>query len=348
MRIAIVNDLKIAVEALRRIITSEPVYEIAWIAYNGAEAIERCREDTPDLILMDLIMPVMDGVQATCTIMKENPCAILIVTATVSGNAPKVFEAMGCGALDAVGTPVFGTNEKIEGGEELFRKIRIISKLISKNNETPEKKLVTEEQISLLTVPPMVAIGCSTGGPKALSVILSSMPPKVGASIVIIQHVDFQFASGLAEWLNNQTELKVTLAREGMYPEEDVVYIAETNDHLILSNDCTFHYTIEPKDNPYRPSIDTFFQSINNHWPRNDIAVLLTGIGKDGAVGLFSLRQRGWDTIVQDKKTSVVFGMPKTAIEIGAAKEILPLEKIEEALMRNIQKRVTNYDNKRK
>ena len=112
MRIAIVNDLKIAVEALRRIITSEPVYEIAWIAYNGAEAIERCREDTPDLILMDLIMPVMDGVQATCTIMKENPCAILIVTATVSGNAPKVFEAMGCGALDAVGTPVFGTNEK--------------------------------------------------------------------------------------------------------------------------------------------------------------------------------------------------------------------------------------------
>jgi len=172
------------------------------------------------------------------------------------------------------------------------------------------------------------------------------MPRKLGASIVIIQHVDAQFASGLAEWLNMHTELTVTLAREGLRPEEDVVFVAETNDHLILGKDCAFHYTIEPLDYPYRQSIDTFFQSIKYYSPRKDIAVLLTGIGKDGAKELLSLRQAGWHTIVQDEQTSIVFGMPKTAIELGAAQEILPLEKIKDVLVRHIQKRVTNHVNK--
>jgi len=122
MRIAIVNDLLLAVEALSRVVTSVPGYVIAWIATNGAEAVKKYEEDKPDLILMDLIMPVMDGVQATDAIMKKSPCPILVVTATVKGNAAKVFEAMGCGALDAVGTPVLGPGGKIEGGEELLKK----------------------------------------------------------------------------------------------------------------------------------------------------------------------------------------------------------------------------------
>ena len=347
MRISIVNDLKIAVETLRRVITSVTDYKIAWVAFNGAEAVEMCRKDTPDLILMDLIMPVMDGVQATCTIMKNNPCPILVVTATVSGNASKVFEAMGCGALDAVGTPVFGKEGKIEGGEELLKKIHTIGKLVGAHNTILNVKPKTET-ISKPAVPPLVAIGCSTGGPKALSVILSHMPRKLGASIVIVQHVDIQFASGLAEWLNNQTELTVTLAREGKHPEENVVFIAETNDHLIIGDDLSFHYTVEPRDYPYRPSIDTFFSSIEHVWPRKDVAVLLTGIGQDGAKGLFSLRKAGWHTIVQDEQTSIVFGMPKSAIKLGAAREILPIEKIEDAIVTHIQTRATDYVNKAK
>src|SRR5271157_4861093 len=130
MRIAIVNDLTLAVEVLRRLVRSVPGYEVAWTAGDGVEAVEKCARDCPDLILMDLIMPVMDGVQATKVIMKQSPCAILVVTATVSGNAAKVFEALSFGALDAVATPVFGTAGGIEGGEELLRKIVVIGRLI--------------------------------------------------------------------------------------------------------------------------------------------------------------------------------------------------------------------------
>ena len=115
MRIAIVNDLTLAVEVLRRLIRSVPGYQVAWTAADGVEAVEKCARDCPDLILMDLIMPVMDGAQATKVIMKQSPCAILVVTATVSGNAAKVFEALSCGALDAVATPVFGTSWRDRG-----------------------------------------------------------------------------------------------------------------------------------------------------------------------------------------------------------------------------------------
>jgi chemotaxis response regulator CheB len=131
MRIAIVNDLSLAVEVLRRLVRSVPEYEVAWTAADGIEAVEKCGRDCPDLILMDLIMPLMDGAQATRIIMKQSPCAILVVTATVSGNADKVFAALSGGALDAVATPVFGTGGGIEGGEELLRKIGVMGKLIA-------------------------------------------------------------------------------------------------------------------------------------------------------------------------------------------------------------------------
>ena len=214
MRIAIVNDQQIAVETIRRVLVTVPGYQIAWIASNGAEALEKCRTDKPDLILMDIVMPVMDGVHATCAIMNSCPCAILVVTATVSGNATKVFEAMGCGALDAVSTPVFNGDGKIEGADYLIKKINTLGRLIGINNSTIKTAFTAKRTVSDI-LPPLVAIGCSTGGPKALSVILSGMPANTGASFVIVQHVDVQFASGLAEWLNNQTGLEVTLAHEG-------------------------------------------------------------------------------------------------------------------------------------
>jgi len=337
MRIAIVNDMMLAVEILRRVISSVPAYEIAWIAVDGAEAVKKCAEDTPDLVLMDLIMPVMDGVQATRTIMKDTPCAILVVTATVSGNASRVFEAMGHGALDAVGTPVMGSGGSIQGADELLKKIAIIGKLIGKNDTVTVRTPVAKKTIR--TEPPLVAIGSSTGGPRALSSILSAMPRQLGAAIVIIQHVDVQFASGLADWLNEQTALTVTVAREGDRPAENTVYIAKTNDHLIAGEDLSFHYTSEPRDYPYRPSVDTFFSSLAASWPRRDIALLLTGIGKDGARGLLELREKGWHTIAQDMKTSIVYGMPKAAAEIKAAVEILPLDTITESIVRHVKEK---------
>jgi two-component system response regulator WspF len=326
MRIAIVNDVKLAVEALRRVVISVPGHEIAWIAYDGAEAVARCARDKPDLILMDLIMPVMNGVEATRKIMKETPCAVLIVTATVEGNAPKVFDAMGYGALDAVKTPVLGMDGQTAGGQELLDKIAIIKRLLYRPGEFGED--VAAPPVAPGLLPNLVAIGSSTGGPKALADILSHLPAAFDAAIVVVQHVNTQFARDLAEWLGGQTPLTVRLAEGGDSLERGTVFLAASDNHLRLTPRHTLTYTAEPRDCPYRPSVDAFFESAKTCWPRKAVAVLLTGMGRDGAAGLLELRRAGWHTIAQDEKTSVIYGMPKAAAALGAAVEILPLDKI--------------------
>lgn len=337
MRIAIVNDMLIAVEALRRILKSIPDDEIAWIARDGADAVAKCANDTPDLILMDLIMPRMDGVEATRHIMTHSPCAILIVTATVERNSPKVFEAMGYGALDVVDTPILGVSGYSESGASLLAKITTIRKLLGKPASKSAKKLPRWER-TILREPdvPLVVIGASTGGPQALATILSKLGNKFPAAVVIVQHVDEQFALGLAQWLNEQTSLSVQIAIAGCKLEAGKVLIASTNDHLILRSNLTLTYTQEPRHYAYRPSVDVFFKSVATHWRGKGVGVLLTGIGKDGAKGLELLRMAGWHTIAQDQRSCVVYGMPKAAAELGAAVEILPVGAIAPTLIKKV------------
>ncbi len=336
MRIAIVNDLPLAVEVLRRLVRSVPGYQVAWTAADGVEAVEKCVRDRPDLVLMDLIMPVMDGVQATCAIMRQAPCAILVVTATVAGNASKVFEAMGCGALDAVCTPVFGSSGAIDGGEDLLRKIAIIGRIIGQAKPAAPAPQPAAEPLAASRGQRLIGIGASTGGPKALATVLRGLPSQLEAAVVIVQHLDVQFATGLVEWLGEQTELKVTLAREGEKPEPGRVYVAGTNDHLVVGADYSFHYTREPENYPYRPSVDEFFLSLSRHWPETGVACLLTGMGRDGAEGMLALRKAGWWTLAQDEATSVVYGMPRAATELGAAVQTLAVDQMPAAILRQL------------
>jgi two-component system, chemotaxis family, response regulator WspF len=329
MRIAIVNDLVMAVEALRRVLLLAPEHQIAWIARDGAEAIDKCAKDTPDLILMDLIMPLIDGVEATRRIMKQSPCAILIVTVDVEKNSAKVFEALRYGALDAVNTPVLANSAQLEAAQTLLSKISTIAKLIGKYH-TSSILYSPKPQV----LPPLVAIGSSTGGPKALLTILSRLPADFGAAIIIVQHVDAQFAGGMISWLNDSTPLTVKKAFSGDRPEVGSVLVASTNDHLALQSNAMLNYIKEPLNNPYRPSIDVFFKSAAQYWTSSGIAVLLTGMGRDGAEGLGLLRRQGWYTITQDQASCVVYGMPKAAVEINAAVEVLTPEAIAAALVR--------------
>jgi two-component system response regulator WspF len=247
-----------------------------------------------------------------------------------------VFNAMGYGALDAVSAPVIGPDGKIEGERELLKKIIMIEKLQMKG-VSGLSGFPPQRRQSADSAPPMLAaIGASTGGPKALAEILSLLPPKLGAALVIVQHVDAQFAPGLAAWLNDQTPLRVEVAREGMKPAADTVLVAGANDHLVIGFDLACHYTPDPVDYPYRPSVNAFFLSLERCWPRPGVAILLTGMGKDGALGLAALRNAGWHTIAQDKETSVVYGMPAAAAELNAATEILPVSRIASAIRSRI------------
>lgn len=331
MRIAIVNDVIMALEAVRRVVVGSSGHQLAWVALNGEEAVARCAADTPDLILMDLIMPKVDGVEATRRIMASHPCAIVVVTASVEDNSSKVFEAMGAGALDAVNTPVLEQPGAPDGAGALLAKIETIRKLIGAPAAKPQA------QPAVMTPLPndaqqLVVIGASAGGPAAVAKILSQLPADFPAPVVIIQHVDVQFAKGLGDWLGSQTALKVRVAAENDRPEPGTVLLAGTGNHLVMAANGRLAYTPEPIDCPYRPSIDVFLKSVDEHWPGEVIGVLLTGMGRDGAEGLKLLRDRGHHTMAQDRASSAVYGMPKAAAEMGAASEITPLDQIGQRL----------------
>jgi chemotaxis response regulator CheB len=327
MRIAIVNDLTIAVHALQRALEARPQHQIAWVARDGARAIAMCARDLPDLILMDLVMPGVDGVQATRLIMENTPCPILIVTSSVDARTAAVFEAMGHGAIDAVDTPIMGSGNPPGSAAPFLNKIDALAKLIGTRRFVPAQASFDDTWV-LGKRERIVAIGSSAGGPMALMAVLSALPKSFPAAIVIIQHVDEQFAPGMAQWLGDGAELPVRVAKEGDRPAAGTALLAATNDHLVFKTSSRLGYSGEPRELSYRPSVDVFFDSLSELWPGDAVGVLLTGMGRDGAQGLKKMRNKGHYTIAQDETTSAVYGMPKAAATLGAAMDILPVERI--------------------
>lgn len=341
MRIGIVNDLRLARETLRRIVDSAPRHRVAWTASDGAEAIDCLRSDRPDLILMDLIMPGVDGVEATRRIMGETPCPILIVTASVGLNIGKVYEALGLGAVDAVDTPKLGPAGELQGASPLLQKIDTLERLTRCPPRTPAamppmrgpQEEPSRRSRPTHALPPMVAIGASTGGPKVLARVLADLPADLRACVVIVQHVDAAFASGLVRWLDEFSPLPVSAITPGARPAAGRVLVAETNDHLVLNNEGLLDYSPEPAELCYRPSVDVFFRSLARRESAAGVAVILTGMGGDGAQGMAALRRNGWHTIAQDQASSIVWGMPRAAIAAEAVAQVLPASEIGPAIV---------------
>ena len=379
IKVAIANDTLIALEALRRVIATDSTYRLIWTARDGAEAVAKARRNQPDLILMDLLMPKMDGVEATRQIMAHAPCAILIVTGSVQSNTSRVFEAMGCGALDVVQTPTVlprfsapppahnatrpssdqlsngietglktgsetGLKTGLKTGRELsvvaqplLAKMVTVSKFIGKYDRFADH-LSADAKLGRLAAPErsLIVIGASTGGPKAIAKILSQLPQSLSAAVVIAQHIDPQFVDGLATWLSGQSTLPVSVAKAGDSPTPGKVLLAGAHGHLAMQHSRTFTY-LSPESQEavgtiYRPSVDVLFKSVAQYWRSPGQAVLLTGMGKDGASGLNALRSAGWRTIAESQQSCVVYGMPKAAVDIGAAEKILDCGAIAAAL----------------
>jgi chemotaxis response regulator CheB len=326
MTIGIVNDMDMATQAIAAALNSSGEYRVLWCAKSGPEAVRLCHENTPELVLMDLIMPGMNGVQATREIMRASPTAILVVTASVSGNCGLAFEAMGAGALDVIATPSLANQA---GRREFLEKIAQIRSIIADHHRlaaSPPSHPNTLAGDLPLTSDALVAIGCSAGGPAAIAEILAALAPLGQASVVIIQHVDARFVEDLARWLQAFGKESLKLVSEGDLIEPGRIFLAGKDGHLEALASSRLRYDTHLRGLAYQPSVDVFFASIARNWKGRALGIVLTGMGRDGAAGLRAMRDAGFPTLAQDEASSALFGMPKAAAPF--ASEILPLSSI--------------------
>jgi chemotaxis response regulator CheB len=302
-------------------------HDVAWIARTGQEAREKAAVDKPDLVLLDVGIADPSCVEATRQLVQDASCAVLLLVDRPDAKLHVVYEAMGLGALDVVTAPTLRA-DRVNGEAALLAKLGTVRKVLGLK-EGPRRS----QQPRKLPRRKLVAIGASTGGPQALAAVLSGLPRDFSAALIIVQHVDSEFSTGLADWLTQSTNVKVELATPGVLPTPGMAWLAGTNDHLVLTRSGMLQYTPEPREVAYRPSVDALFHSLAQHWPTPAVAVLLTGMGRDGARGMKALRDAGWHTIAQDEATSVVYGMPKAAADLGAATHVVPLSQIAAAIV---------------
>ncbi len=357
IRTMIVDDSALVRTLMQGILKSDGRFEVVALADNGERAIRRNAELTPDLILMDVRMPIMDGIEATRKITGDYP--VTIVAFTSEDDAETGYRCLEAGAVDIIRKP---SQSEMEGNgmhffcDRLAQIVMSMSMSMSRENtddaeddetiEIPGENAVTEikEQSSVKNnseiFPPMpgiykmIVMGSSTGGPSALQEIIKSMGPDFPLPVAITQHIDSGFDSQLAHWLSTNTGCTVKLAEDGEKAVRGVFYLSPAQKHLVVREDpakiapCIFSLDDEPPLHFLKPAVDKLFSSASDVFGKNLIAVLLTGMGRDGELGCASVKEKGGYTICEDESSCVVFGMPKAAIEGGHAVSVRPLQEI--------------------
>lgn len=320
MKVALVDVSSQVARAVERALAGSG-HRLVWHTSSGADALKRCSSDPPQLLLLGLRVADVKPVELTRRLVAKGTCAVVLL-AGPSDDMSSAYDAMGAGALDVVKAPSFDDDGELLGAEQLLAKIRTAGRLLGQGSgELPAVSLPSVTPV----LPPLVAIGASTGGPQAILTVLSGLPKPFPGAILIVQHVDGEFSAGLASWLAETSGLRVELARPGSVPVAGTALLAGTEEHLVMAPGGSLRYTPIPRELPYRPSVDVLFGSLVQHWKSPGVAVLLTGMGRDGAQGLKKLRDAGWHTIAQDEATCVVYGMPKAAAQLDAATRVLAL-----------------------
>ena len=303
-------------------------------ACNGLEAVGLTLTLKPDLVIMDLLMPVMDGLDAIQEIMAGIPTPVLVLSAAV--DAPEVdraFNAIRRGALDVMEKPTLNTPGALEDfARRLVEKVRLLSgiRVIRHPRRRSQPQAAAEIGASGPS-PKVLAIGASTGGPKAVMSLLKSLPADFGAAVFVVQHIADGFAKGFATWLDRECAIRVKLAEDGAKYLPGEAVVAPDGRHMTLS-EGRIKLTNDAPVNCCRPSIDVFFTSLAQDPCDQVVSLLLTGMGKDGAQGLLRIKERGGTTMVQDEVSCAVFGMPKAAINLQAVDQVLHLDNMPEAI----------------
>jgi len=334
IRVLVADDSLVARELIAKVLGRDPQIEVVGKAKNGKETVELVSLLKPDLVTMDLRMPVMDGFGAIEQIMAWNPTPILVVTATSFQRKREiVFDALSMGALDMVEKP------SLEGdlsgvGDLLIQKVKMLSQVpvVTHLRGKRKKPLRLEEPVGGGFK--LVAIGASTGGPRALRQILSLLPADLPAGIVIVQHITKGFVPGLVEWLNRGCKIRVKEAIEGEKVAPGLALISPEGQHLEVMGERRIRLSEDPPVEGHRPSADILLSSVAQVYGPDAIGVLLTGMGSDGAKGMKLIKDLGGQTIAQDEGSCVVFGMPKVAIEMGVVDKVVPLDSIAREIIR--------------
>jgi len=336
MRVLVVDDSASARKLLTVILQRDPDITVVGEATTGVEAIRLTAKLLPDLITMDAQMPEMDGFEATRRIMREMPCPIVMVSAVHSpSEVAWSFRALEAGALtvlakpDGPRSPLFEAQAAalVTAVKELVN-VRVVTRRVPKPNVT---RLQTARPVAPTDVR-LVAIGASTGGPAALAKILANLEPAFPVPIVIVQHIGGGFDAGLVDWLKRVSGPVVSIASHGAALKPGNVYVSPTDRHLGVSASGQVVLDDSPPIRGHRPSATHLFASAARAYGAHTLGVILTGIGNDGCDGLRALKQAGGFVVAQDRDSSVVYGMPKAAIEAGLADRVVALDEVASAL----------------
>ncbi|RMH72684.1 MAG: chemotaxis response regulator protein-glutamate methylesterase [Gemmatimonadetes bacterium] len=333
IRILIVDDSAFARMVIRQMLSADPDIQVVGEAENGEQAIQKTKVLQPDLVTMDINMPGVDGLEAIESIMAYNPCPILVVSSTTDANI--AYRAISSGALEVVPKPELDDPHRMNFQAEFIEKVKLLSrvKVIThiSGRHRRAKSPVSEAQF-YQTRPAdwkkCVVIGASTGGPKALSKILSQLPGDLPAPVVVVQHIADGFTQGLVDWLDSINMLKVQLVQENTPLKMSHVYIAPNGMHTRILPNGKLAFDAGMPCQGHCPAVNVLFESAAEALGEQCIAVLLTGMGSDGAEGMLAIHKRGGYTIAQDEASCVVFGMPKSAIDLGAVQVVRPLDRI--------------------
>jgi two-component system chemotaxis response regulator CheB len=340
IRVLVVEDSLTVRKRIVEVLAADPDCEIVGEAEDGKRGLEMCQELRPDVMTLDMVLPTMSGLAVTEYVMAYCPTPIVIVSGSHNrGELYRTYEALAAGAVEVVEKPAGdATDDAWEQNLRFTVKVASRVKVITHPRArmaTPRPGHLTVGQPARPAAPRLVAIGASTGGPGALMTILKALPPDYPLPILLVIHIGESFGVSLAEWLDGVSPLPVRPARDGEpLPQRGQagVIMAVPNRHLVVRGG-RLRLVDEPERFSCRPSVDVLFESLALESRGTVAACLLTGMGKDGAAGLLAIRQGGGHTIAQDEASSIVFGMPREAIQRGAAAQVLSLDQIPPALV---------------
>ncbi len=362
IKVLVVDDSLFMRAAIKKLLDSRPEFHVIDLARDGAEGVEKVCSLRPDVVTMDFNMPRKNGVEAVQEIMERCPTPVLMFSAHTRQGARETFDALHAGAFDFVTKPAGEVSAQLDDiADELCRKLGAAARSTPKPRGTTRSSLrstrtvpapslrssrtmkavsprrttgsmaavapprTTRSMAAVSANPRIVFVGISTGGPVALSKVIPLLPASIRVGIVIVQHMPATFTGALAERLNNESALEVREAKDGDVPCPGLVLIAPGGKHASVDANGLICLTDEPPVHGCRPAADVTMKAAATVYGRRAIGLIMTGMGKDGAEGLLAIKRAGGKTLAQDKESSVIFGMPKAALELDAVDEVVTL-----------------------